>query len=76
MAKTPLMYGVWTPGQGWLRGPAGVFATEHEEVAQQTARRVGQGAKVYFIDDALSDLEPNFLSLEKLKFSLFKKAGK
>ena len=73
MAKLPLMYGVWIPKQGWLSGVSGAFATEHEEVAQQTARRVGQGAKVFFIDDALRDLEQNFVSLEKQKKSWWRK---
>ena len=62
---TPIMYGVWIPKQGWLRTTNGAVAFESKDVATETAKRCGQGAKVYYVDLALIDLEQNFLSLEK-----------
>lgn len=62
---SPIMYGVWIPKQGWLRTTNGAVAFENKEVADETAKRCGQGAKVYYVDMALIDLEQNFLSLEK-----------
>lgn len=71
---TELLYGVWRPGAGWLkRNSQEYIAFDHKEVAQQTADRIGGGAKVYFIDDSLADIEPYFLELEsKKKLSWFK----
>lgn len=62
---TELLYGVWRPGIGWLkRNNQEYIAFDHKEVAQETADRIGGGAKVYFIDGALADIEPYFLELE------------
>lgn len=66
--KTKIMYGVWRPGIGWLkRNDAGYIAFDHREIAEETADRVGNGAKVYFIDQALAEIEQYFLELEKTK---------
>lgn len=61
-----LMYGVWIPKQGWLKNQSGDHvAFELKQVAQETAKRLGHGARVEFIDDALADLEVYFLAVEK-----------
>ena len=61
----PILYGVWIPGQGWLRAANAPIAFEHEIVAKQTAGIVG--GQVRYIDDSLAALEPHLLSLEKQK---------
>jgi hypothetical protein len=61
-----IFYGIWIPGTGWLRGDGerALMFTE-KAVAQETARRVGQKAKVYFIDNSLVDIEAKLLDAEK-----------
>ena len=54
------MYGVWLPGQGWLRTSDDLFADYNKELAEQVAQRVGQGAVVLFIDDAIIKLEEKY----------------
>lgn len=61
----PPTYGVWIPTQGWLKGEKGVYADYHRSVAEQVARRVGSGARVYFVDNAIQDLEQVLLVAEK-----------
>jgi len=64
--QLPLMYGVWLPGKGWLRGEESRALMFTEKiVAQETARRVGQKAKVYFIDQSLVDIEQGLLDAEQ-----------
>lgn len=63
---TPVLFGVWLPGKGWLRGAdARAFADVHREVAGEVARRIGRGAKVYYVDNALVDLEETLLEAER-----------
>ena len=59
------LYGIWIPKEGWLKSTNGVVSFDIEEVAQDTARRVG--GKVRFVDQSLIDLEKNILSLEAMK---------
>jgi hypothetical protein len=60
------MYGIWIPGQGWLRAANACVAFSIEDVAIATARRCGNGARVEYMDDSLQDLEPYFLSIENI----------
>ncbi len=62
------MYGVWIPGKGWVKsGRANaVFADHNKEIAEQLAKRLRQGATVYFVDAALSDMEDQLLQAEQL----------
>jgi len=61
-----IFYGIWIPGTGWLRGDGerALMFTE-KAVAQETARRVGANAKVFFIDNSLVDIEAKLLEAEK-----------
>lgn len=59
------MYGVWIPGQGWLKVNGEPVAFQLRDVALATSKRIRNYARVEFIDNALADLEPYFLSLEK-----------
>lgn len=59
-----LFWGVWIPREGWLKKNGEVVAFDHVEVADQTAARVGNGATVYYVDNALADLEFYFLERE------------
>lgn len=62
------MYGVWIPGKGWVRGKDNqAYADYNKAVAQELAKRLGNNAKVYFIDEALIDLEPILLREESYK---------
>lgn len=68
MESKDIMYGVWIPGQGWLKGPNGAAVAFREKVvADSAAKRAGNKAYVDFIDPALVDLEQNFLSVEKIQ---------
>lgn len=61
-----ILYGVWIPGTGWLRGDqsrALMFADK--AVAQEIAQRIGRRAKAYFIDQSLVDIEGHLLDAEK-----------
>jgi hypothetical protein len=60
-----ILFGVWIPNQGWLKVNGAHVAFEYAIVAQATADRVGNGARVEYIDDSLAALEPYLLSLEK-----------
>jgi hypothetical protein len=60
------MYGVWIPGRGWVRGEENrAFADYNKEVAEELAKRLGNYARVYFIDSALVDLENKLLEAER-----------
>ena len=70
----PITYGVWLPGRGWLKGANHqAFGDTHKEVAEELAFRIGTGAKVYYIDKALVDLEAQLLEAESLRIPLFKR---
>jgi hypothetical protein len=65
----PLCYGVWIPGAGWVKvqrpdGKKTPFATFSRALAASTARRLGHGARVEFIDSSLEDLEHDLLQAE------------
>jgi hypothetical protein len=66
--QMPIFYGIWIPGTGWLRGEGerALMFTE-KAVAQETARRVGAKAKVFFIDNSLVDIEAKLLAAENTK---------
>lgn len=61
----PIYYGVWLKGQGWLKRNGEPFATEHKQIATETAQRAG--GQVYFIDAVLKDCELYFLEMEASK---------
>lgn len=65
MTQSPILYGVWIAKQGWLKRNGESFATDHKEIAEETARRVG--GRVYFIDPALTEFEQYFLEMEASK---------
>ena len=62
------MYGVWMPGEGWLKCdvnvPNGHFADYDKTKAREVARLVGKGAKVRFIDKGIIELERRYLERE------------
>ena len=67
--KIPLLYGVWIPNHGWQRGDnnkALMFTSK--DVAFETARRLGNKAKVYYIDQSLVDIERVLLEAEQNEF--------
>jgi len=66
---TTTYFGVWISGIGWMRANALCVAFESREVADETARRIGSAAKVYYIDKSLEGLESVFLEMEKKKKS-------
>jgi hypothetical protein len=64
MTEPPILYGVWIPGQGWLKTHAGAVAFVHRTVAESTAKRIGSRARSEYIDDSLKDLEQTLLQAE------------
>lgn len=69
MTKLTKMYGVWQPSLGWVKavkqgGGVDAYATLDIEVARRVAQRLGNGARVEFIDDALAMLEADLLKAE------------
>lgn len=60
-----LMYGIWMPSRGWIRGKDGVFADYSLEKSLQVARLIGRGASVRYIDDSIVSLENSYLENEK-----------
>jgi hypothetical protein len=60
----PIMFGVWIPRQGWLKVNNICVAFDNKKIAKSTARRVGNRARVEFIDKSLENLEPYLLSVE------------
>jgi hypothetical protein len=67
--RAPLFYGVWVPREGWLKGqkPTGekmALSFEMRVVAEETAKRIGRGAIVLFIDDSLAAIENSLLEAE------------
>lgn len=65
--ENKIYYGVWIPKQGWLQVNGEAMAWEDKGVALSVARRVGNNARVEFVDDALRDLAPYLLSVEQQK---------
>jgi hypothetical protein len=62
------LYGIWIPERGWLRGTDGKpYADNNKRVALSIAKRLQNGARVEYIDAALSDIqiERMFLSVEQ-----------
>lgn len=73
MADYPIMYGIWKPKQGWIRGEnnqALMFTVK--DIAIQTADRL-KGCKVYFIDQSLVDIEQLLLEAESKSIPLFER---
>jgi hypothetical protein len=65
----PILYGVWVPGEGWLKGrkPTGeivALSFDNKPVALEAAGRVGKNAQVFFIDDSLTAIESALLEAE------------
>lgn len=59
-----VLYGVWILNIGWLRGEQSrALMFGNKDVAIETAHRIG-GAKVYFIDQSLVDIEDKLLDAE------------
>jgi hypothetical protein len=79
--KEPKLFGVWLPGEGWLKGKD-IFADVDIEKAKQVARLIGRGAVVYFIDKSIIDFEQRYLDNErksiwmKIKNTLSNSLGK
>lgn len=67
MVNNKIYYGVWIPGQGWLSVNGEAMAWEDKAVAASIAGRVGNNSRVEYLDDALRDLQPYLLSVEKQK---------
>jgi len=66
-----IFYGIWTPGLGWLKANNEPVAFEKKEVAESTAKRMGNKARVEFIDDSLAALENQLLEAERNKKGIF-----
>jgi hypothetical protein len=69
MTTPPRMYGIWQPGLGWVKaykkgGGLDVYATLDKTVAKDVARRIGDGARVEYIDDALAMMETELIKSE------------
>ena len=62
--KVTHTYGIWIPGNGWLKGKD-IFADTSLEKARQVAYLIGRGAVVRFIDQSIIDLERYYLEQEK-----------
>jgi hypothetical protein len=60
-------YGIWIPKQGWLKEGGKPIAFEDIQVAEETARIVGQRARVRFIDKSLANLEDTILRVEEAR---------
>ena len=68
------IYGIWIPDKGWLRDAEGkVFGDQNIVKCSEVATLIGHGSKVRFIDDAIVNLEPQYLEQEKKsKWHIFK----
>jgi len=66
--ELPTMWGVWIPGEGWLRcdtnAPNGHFADYDKNKAREVARLIGNGATVRYIDKGIIELERRYLERE------------
>lgn len=63
----PVLYGVWLPGEGWLRAhvKTSPLTFAQKEVADEVAARLG--GKVYYCDQSLVDIEDRLLKAENAK---------
>lgn len=68
-----IFYGVWQPGKGWLKAERVSannivqqipFATTEKNIALELARRIGDGARVSYIDDSISAMEGTLIRAE------------
>lgn len=69
MTITPRMWGIWQPGLGWVKafkkgGGKDAYATFDKAIARDVARRIGDGARVEYIDDAIAMMEDELLKAE------------
>lgn len=64
MTEIGKLYGVWLDKSGWLKVNGQAFCGDRE-IAAQTARQWGGGAKVRRIDPSLIILEARLLEREK-----------
>jgi hypothetical protein len=70
---TVIIYGIWIPSKGWLRDDKGnIFGDENKVKCQEVAKLIGQRSKVFFIDDAIQNLEKEYLAQEKRKWHISK----
>jgi len=62
-----LLYAVWIPGSGWLRGSnERIFASDRREIAESAARLYAAGSFVTEFDgEAMIDLEKTFVEKER-----------
>lgn len=67
MTDSTKLFGIWIPGQGWLKTHAGAVAFLHRDVAQSLAERIGQNARPEYIDDSIKDLEQQLLQAEQTR---------
>jgi len=66
------LYGIWQTGLGWVKaykadGKLSPYATDDKTIAKDVARRIGDGAKVEYIDDALAVMEEALLRSEYIR---------
>lgn len=66
-----VLFAVWVPGIGWLRGEnERIFASDRREVADSAARLYGDGSFVTEFDGAaMKDLESVFLERERARIA-------
>lgn len=74
ITKTVRLYGIWQVGLGWVKaykadGKVSPYATNDKTIARDVARRIGDGAKVEYIDDALAVMEEALLRSEYIRKS-------
>jgi hypothetical protein len=67
--EIPLLYGVWIPSHGWQRGDNNkALMFLDKRVANECAKRLGNHARVYYIDNSLVDIEHHLLEAERNDF--------
>lgn len=75
MTELPIMYGLWRPGKGWVKGVDNrTLMFTSKMVAQQAATLLGT-CNVYFVDQSLVDIEDQLLEAEvkRNQLPLFKR---
>lgn len=66
---SPILYGIWIPRKGWLRGAESkALMFDLEIIAKQISKRLGNHTKVYYIDQSLVDIEDKLLEAERTDF--------
>jgi hypothetical protein len=77
-----MMYGIWIPGKGWLRGKDDMeYCDTILTRAKQVSKLIGLNSQVRFLDLSIVDFEQKYLEQErktlwhqmKLKWSGIKK---